>query len=72
MLKHPYQYFPFLLGSRNCIGQRFALLEMKIVLAKLLHRFSFALVPGKTDIKPKLMGMSPASVWRDVRMTREL
>ncbi|XP_017887163.1 cytochrome P450 9e2-like [Ceratina calcarata] len=35
----PYTYFPFGIGPRKCIGDRFALMETKIVIAHLLHRF---------------------------------
>ena len=36
-----YSYLPFSTGVRSCIGQRFAMLEMKTVLVRLLSRFRF-------------------------------
>jgi len=36
----PYTYLPFGLGPRKCIGNRFALMETKILIAHLLQKFT--------------------------------
>uniref|UniRef100_A0A8C8BRS2 Uncharacterized protein n=2 Tax=Oncorhynchus tshawytscha TaxID=74940 RepID=A0A8C8BRS2_ONCTS len=43
-----YCYYPFALGPRSCLGQSFAQVEAKVVMAKLLQRFDFSLLPGQS------------------------
>jgi len=44
--KYPQAYMPFGFGTRLCIGQTFAMLQLKIVLTLILSKFSFSLSPN--------------------------
>lgn len=45
---HHYAFQPFSSGPRTCVGYRFALMELKVVLSILLQNFSFSMIPGRS------------------------
>ncbi|KAF0715665.1 Aste57867_3256 [Aphanomyces stellatus] len=54
---HAFFYLPFSAGSKNCIGQRFALTQMQVVVATLVSQFDFELA-SDADLRHKHNGVT--------------
>ena len=62
-----FSYLPFGDGPRICIGASFALQEAVIILATLLARFKFNLIPGKAPAPVMILTLRPqGGVWLGV------
>lgn len=48
--RRPYTYLPFGAGPRSCLGVRLGLLEVKLTLLQVLHKFRFEACP-ETEVR---------------------
>jgi cytochrome P450 len=58
--RHAFAYLPFGLGGRRCVGEDFALLELRVVLARLLQRFRIETDPTHPVVARPQLTLKPA------------
>lgn len=58
--RHPFAYLPFGLGGRRCVGEDFALLELRAILARLLQHFRIEIEASHPIIARPQLTLKPA------------
>jgi cytochrome P450 len=69
---HKYAYLPFGGGPRVCIGNAFAMMEARLILATVAQQYRLRLAPGHQVVPERLFTLRPKNGMKMVPTKREL
>ena len=67
-----FAFLPFAAGGHQCLGQRFASIEAKLIMAELIRSFRFALAPSQKNTAFELRSFISSRPKPDLKVTIEV